>query len=250
MPSLRPKPYLLVTLPSELADRVLALNSIDTTVPLRHEQRNHDHTEIHCILGALKCGRDLPLAFPAEIIHSDRPDIVIKTPLETIGVEIVEAASPTAASLEVLRARTPEAPSIAWARKEIPGSPQLPARQLKQVLAEEVRLEQDESLHHLRGGDGFAGDGAVAWAKAMAHFVGQKMEGILKAGFSTYDRNWLLVYDNWGEQPISQAQADDQLQLELQLVGAFTVYDLVLILNDEALACFSPAGHWRNRKSR
>lgn len=250
MPSLRSKPYLLITLPTELADRVLALNSIDTTVPLRHEHRNHDHTEIHSILAALKCGRDLPLAFPAKIIHSDRPDIVIETPVETIGVEIVEAVSPTAASLEVLRARTPQAPTHARARKEIPGSPQLPARQLKQVLAEEVRLEGDESLHHLRGGDGFAGDGAAAWAGAMSHFVGRKMVATLKEGFSTYDRNWLLVYDNWGEQPTIQGRADDLLQLELQDIGAFSVYDLVLILNDEALACFSPGGHCRNWKSQ
>ncbi|HHH9444533.1 TPA: hypothetical protein ACP32N_006539 [Pseudomonas aeruginosa] len=250
MPKLRQKPYPLATLPADVAARLQSLDAIDTFVPPRHEKRTHDHAEIYCIVEALKYDHPLPLTFPAEVLHNDRPDILIKTPSETIGVEIMEAVSPTTASLDALRARTPGAPDITWARNEVPGAPQLPAKTQKKIIENEIRLHQDESTRHLLGGDGFAGDGAVQWANAMAHFVSLKMGLSQKDGFGRYNQNWVLLYDNWEEPARNVPRADDQLQEVLQEIGAFAIFDLVLILDEQSLAGFSRAGHWRNRASQ
>ncbi len=35
------------------------------------------------------------------------------------------------------------------------------------------------------------------WADVMLHFAAEKAAKLSKAGFERFDRDWLLIYDNW-----------------------------------------------------
>lgn len=233
----RLKPYHLITLPAAQSARQSEFAQIDTDVPPRGPARTTEHTELFSILEALKCEGALPIGYPAVVIHRDKPDFLID-PVDgkTIGVEVVEAVSETAAKLDAERSRAPDSPGTTWARNDEPGKRAPKAKEIKKILAAEKLNDSDVSL---RGGDGFAGDGASIWVGAMLHPVQGKLKVCRKEGFQCLARNWLLVVDNWEMGTSNQPKADQLLLERLQCLGAFEVFDLVLILDGHELAVFS-----------
>ncbi|WP_426119392.1 hypothetical protein [Pseudomonas sp. DSP3-2-2] len=226
---MREKPYVLIELPADFMTRMHLLGSMDTTVQSRHEKgpvNRKDQAEIHTIVNALKLGLNLPIPLPACVIHSDRPDVVIKSAKASIGIEIVEAVSETTAAMDHERAKLSNAAEFHWARKQVPGEIQKTAREVRELV-----FNNDP-------GDGFIGDGAVEWAEAIAHFVQRKMEIVSKPGFQRFEQNWLLVYDNWREPTRNPKEASIVLQRMLNDMTAFCTFDLVMVLDDECLCVF------------
>ena len=223
------KPYVLLELPLDLMKRMHLLDSIDTTVGHRHEKgsvERKDQAEIYTIVNAIKLGQGLPIALPARVIHSDRPDIVINSATTRIGIEIVEAVSETTAAMDCEKFRLADSPKVYWPVKQVPGE--------KKKTAEEIRklIFSDDP------GDGSVGNGAVRWAKAIAHFVGRKIETVFKPGFQRFEQNWLLVYDNWREPASDLKEATATLQNLLNDMRAFRAFDLILVLDDKRLYIF------------
>lgn len=224
---MREKPYVLIKLPANLIARIHLLDSMETTVQSRHEKGpvdRKDQAEIYTIVNALKLGLGLPIPLSACVIHSDRPDVVIKSAMTSIGIEIVEAVSETTAAMDCERARLPNAPGFHWAMKQLPGEKQKTAGEVRELV-----LSNDP-------GDGFIGNGATEWAEAIAYFVRRKMEIVSKPGFQRFEQNWLLVYDNWREPARDLKEASTTLQSLLNDMMAFCTFDLVL--DDKRLYVF------------
>ncbi|MFK3973602.1 hypothetical protein ACI2KS_23060 [Pseudomonas sp. NPDC087358] len=225
----RIKPYLLTELPVDLTVRMKLLAGIDTTVPERHEKGDfdrNDRAEIYTIINALLIDPHLPIPLPASVFHSDRPDIVVRSATSAIGIEIVEAVSQTTAAMDCERALLPDAPEFHWATKQLLGE--------GKKFAWEVR----DMISNNEPGEGFIGDGAVDWAKAMANFVRRKMATVSKPGFQRFEKNWLLVYDNWREPARDLEKADIFLDGLLKEMTAFAIFDLILVLDDARLSVF------------
>lgn len=224
---MREKPYVLIELPADFMARMHLLESMDTTVPPRHENVDRkDQAEIYTIVNALKLGLDLPIPLPAYVIHTDRPDVVIKSSMASIGIEIVEAVSETTASMDCERAKLPNAPDFHWAMKQIPGEKKKRAGEVRELV-----LNNDPA-------DGFIGNGATEWAEAIAYFVRRKMKIVSKSGFQRFEQNWLLVYDNWQEPARDLKEASTTLHSLLNDMTAFCTFDLVLVLDDQRLCVF------------
>src|SRR5690554_2881104 len=67
------------------------LSSLDIDVPLRHEGRTKWHTEIYCIHKFLNfLGEAGYFEFPLRVTRADRPDFVIHSGTEIVGVEHTE----------------------------------------------------------------------------------------------------------------------------------------------------------------
>lgn len=226
------KPYVLIELPADLITRMRLLQTLDTTVQPRHAKPSaarKEQAEIYTIVNALRHGSSLPIPLPAAVIHTDRPDVVIKNAESSIGIEIVEAVSVITAAMDYERARLPNPPTFHWATKQQPGARRKTAGEIRALV-----LNTDP-------GEGFIGNGAEEWAGAIAYFVARKMETVSKPGFTRFEQNWLLVYDNWNEPARNVREASIALQRMLNDMKAFCIFDLVLVLDDEKLSVFKAA---------
>lgn len=223
------KPYLLVELPADQLLRAKRLERIDTTVQSRHENHKHarharkDQAEIHTLVGMLRFAGHLPVPMPARVIHSDRPDFKILGADTEIGIQIVEAISQTTAAVECERGRIPNAPQLHWAIKQQPGEMKASAERVRDLVLKN------------NPGDGYGGDGTMAWAEAIVHFVHRKIETASKPGFEKLKQTWLLVYDNWQEHNTDPDQANRLLHGMLLDRGAFDTFQWILILTSPNL---------------
>ncbi len=236
------KPYLLLELAPDRRKRKRQLGRVTTDVPLRSKGRTTDHTEIYSIVWMLRT--DCPKqAYPIKVIHSDRPDIQLQCANLTIGIEITEAVSTNSASMDSLREnepqlwQTPEQEiSIFYPRRASPGENILTAKERRQLIRDN------------HPGEPWCGDGAESWAEAMAYFVSQKMDKAV--GYTRFDQNWLLIYDNWDEPGRRVGLADIALDRILQTRGAFKTFDRIMIQDGHSLASFYSSGHTRRQRPR
>ncbi|WP_313552496.1 hypothetical protein [Pseudomonas sp.] len=240
MPS---KPYTLLELSPDLRKRRRLLNKINTLVPPRSEKRDPDHTEIYSIVWMLRTDRQMQLRYPVQVIHTDRPDIQLRSSDVVIGIEITEAVSSNNASMDELREKEPhlwhkpdEEFAIYYPRKAVPGEDKLSAKVKRQIIR-----DNDP-------GEGWCGTGADDWANAISYFAAEKVKKV--KGYTRFDENWLLIYDNWDEPGRRVELADSALSRTLHDQAVFETFDRVLVLDDHSLASFSQAGFRRQGRPR
>jgi len=84
----------------------------------------------------------------------------------------------------------------------------------------------------------------VTRAKAMEHFVSNKRNNMQKEGFSLFNENWLLIYDNWrlNLPQVRTEEAAHKLFSVMVEDGTFDELDCVFIMSDESFVKFSLAG--------
>lgn len=235
MPS---KPYTLIELSPDRRKRKRQLSKIDTRVPLRSEGRTENHTEIYSILWLIRSDRSELLKHPVKVVHTNRPDIQLQTSVAVIGIEITEAVSSNTASMDSLRESEPllwrksdDDFSIYHPRRAVPGESKLPAATKRQLIRDNCP------------GEIWCGTGAEDWATAIAYFAAAKVE---KAeGYVQFDRNWLLIYDNWDEPGREVGLADAALNDALHEQAIFRIFDRVLVLDERSLASFSQTAFLR-----
>lgn len=245
---MHPKPYTLIELSLDRRKRKRQLRMIDTTVPLRSKGRTHDHTEIYSVIWMLRTDRSDQLKYPAKVIHADRPDIQFHYLDAVIGIEITEAVSVNAASMDSLRESEPhlwrmpgEELAMYYPYKAVPGEGKLPAETQRQLIRSDSHSEP------------WCGTGAEEWATAIAYFAAEKVTKSKKEGYTLFDRNWLLIYDNWDEPGRRVNLADAALHRTLHRQNIFSTFDRVLVLDDHSLASFSQEGlarWWRPRHGK
>jgi len=162
------------------------LAEIDISVPRRSEGRTKDHTERYAIAHLLSAlvGKDR-ISYPLCLIQRERPDFLLTLDTKQIGIEHTEAVPQNEAHKTVLREKG-NGPDVYFISHHHSGEPKKAAKEL---------IEEIEANH---GGAGWAGDSVEReWADAMFHFIEQKVATLLKDGFEWFEKDWLLIYDNW-----------------------------------------------------
>ena len=168
------------------ADLMKFLGRIDIRVPERTKGRTTDHTETWSICRLLATLQSASiLSYPISLAHRDRPDFAIDAGNSSIGVEVTESIPQQLAEISALAER--EFPN---ALIEMPmfgqSAPKRSVAELRRML-ESTRLTSD----------GWAGDQPEReWAFFIRKTIETKIERFWKDGFSKFDTNWLLIYDN------------------------------------------------------
>jgi hypothetical protein len=208
-----------------------ALRSIDISVPRRSEGRKKENSERYAIAHMLSAllGKD-QLAYPLELIQRERPDFLLKANETQIGIEHTAAVPQNEAHKTVLRDRV-DGPEVYFISHHQPGEAKKPAKELIQ----EIQANQS--------GPGWVGDSVEReWSEAMLHFVTGKIETLEKEGFEKFERNWLLIYDNWSLPALDREKAAQFLLLKIKESTCFDSFDCVYIIIGNFVFEFSNVG--------
>lgn len=221
-----PEIILQADTPEELMTKFAELH-ID--VPARSEGRRNHHAERYCIAHLLATLPTERLSYPLTLIHSDKPDFVLRMSGSEVGIEHTEAVPENVARANFLREKG-LGPDVYFTPHAMPGEP---------------RKTADELRHEIKAdnpGSGWCGNSPEReWAAAMAHYVKEKIPKALADGFVRYPANWLIVYDNWPFPAIDYSKAAKYLASLLAEMDAFSVFDAIFVHDDSHMCEFRHA---------
>lgn len=176
------------------------LQEIDISVPLRAKGRATEQCERWSICRFLVAFADSNLlSFPIRLVHRDKPDFLLELAQGKVGIEVTEVVPKNYAAINAYRDHK-EIEGPFFPKRHVPGEAKLP----------KANLRQEANSGDL--GDKWEGDSAeLEWANAMKIFVLRKIAKSEESGFELFERNWLLMYDNWPLPDPSLAAAAEKL---------------------------------------
>ncbi len=199
----------LVATSDDLA-KALQLSKVE--IPRRGEGRTSDHTEpwlLAHLLSSLNAAEEL--LFPLRWLKSERPDYLLSWDRRDYGVELSEIVSPAWAH------------AAAVVGREFPGTPISPS---SFKWGSKV-LSREELIDHVSSGSlgpGWGGDQMEKeWADALADTVQKKLKKL--QGYSVFDENWLVLYDNHS---VPLLEEEDAVRLARNRLG--------ILLSSDALS--------------
>ena len=207
------------------------LRAIDIAVPLVTEGRTKEHRErfmmARFLATAAKSNR---LAFPFAVVHSEKPDFLLRLAGLEVGAECVEAVPKELYQIEVLHeTHYPEA--MNFGQRFEPG--------------EENRTwdEKHEVASGRRAGSAWMPATAKQnWISAMQHVVAGKAEKVRQGNYSSRSSMWLLVRDEWPNSlqfyPQQVREAAAELRHELAPLFVQPAFQAVFIESGGQLLCF------------
>ena len=194
------------------------------SVPPRTKRKTVDSENwVICHFLPIISGTDL-LEYPLCVTPGDRPDLVLSSRSGKTGIEITTAIPQDAAEIEAFVENKEMSDVAFFAPHYKPG---------------EEKRSRDEIIHIVSGNcqnPPFMGDAIErSWIDAMLHFVKNKSKTFNKPDFAKYDKNWLLVYDDWRPRASSVSVVGDHANsLSAQLFNCEwkNPFDKVFILKD------------------
>lgn len=162
---------------------------IDINVPLRSNERKTTHTEKYSIVSFLKEFYDCDnFLFPFTLLHQDKPDFLITSDLNKIGIEFTESIPEQLAKAEYLREKHFEGYSVIEPEFFGWDAPDRTEAEILEILNKsQIRLI----------GQGFCGKSIEErWMLGIKGCISNKTVKLNKEGFNKYKYNWLLIYDN------------------------------------------------------
>jgi len=196
------------------------LSEVDVCVPSRRNGRTTEHVEVYAIVHLLSC-----------LIKRERPDFLLTMNQQVVGIEHTEAVSQNASHKAALR-EDGIGGRLSFITRHKPGE------RVKKGKDLEKEIEENKA------GDGWEGDSVERdWAEAMECFVSDKRGSMQKAGFSLFDENWLLIYDNWRTQlpTVHLEEAAHRLFLGMKEDGIFDKLNRIFVMSGEYFIEFSLA---------
>ena len=185
-------------------DLLRQLRGIDTTVPPRHCKRTKEHTERAAICSFLSAFAETNMFdYPLTIVKREKPDFILRTCLETIGIEITEAV------------RRSDAYVDAYADSK--GIEALRMINKEPALNEDITHNEAKEIAEGNQADspGYEGNESEdKWTEDMFSIIAKK-----KDKFSNYekcDKNWLYIYDNLLHPMPSRRLASENMSLKLK----------------------------------
>ena len=128
--------------------------------------------------------RDKRIKFPVNLEHRDRPDFLLSMGTNEIGIEHIEAVPENEAHKVALREQ-------GFGHEVYYLSPGAFGERKKSAH----ELIQEMEANNL--GEGWIGDSVEReWTQAMSDCIQKKIDALHKNGFSRFNDNWLLIYDN------------------------------------------------------
>ena len=207
-------------------DRALA--SVDLDVPLRSEVRKTRQAERYACALLLATLPRSTWAFPLCVEHDDRPDFVIVDAGVRIGVEHTEVVPENHARESVLRETGP-GPDVYFIRPAVPGEPRKSTARLRRQIADDAP------------GNAWVGDSPERqWAGAVGYFVARKTAAAQRPGFRLFERNWLLLYEQWPLPALDAERAAGLLRETPELQQAFALFERIFVVDDQTLWEFAP----------
>ena len=134
------------------------------------------------------------LDYPLAVTPGDRPDLVLSSASGRTGIEIIEAVPTDKARVDALSERE-GITDFRYVPRYRAGEERRSVQEIEDIARGRV-----PTYPHM--GDSMERD----WVEAMLYFAGQKADRFARPGFAKYDRNWLLIYNNWSP----TAGLDDQ----------------------------------------
>ncbi len=169
------------TSPRNLRDE---LGKCDIQVPPRPQRApEHGETWVSCRFLAAISGSDL-LDYPFDVIHQDKPDIVLRSRSGSTGIEITEAVYGDQARLQKRREKNGK--NGIYYPLSCRAGEQSRSRQAFEKL---VSKPESEPCYPEVGDFG-----GKRWVDDMLYFMKKKFNKFI--GYEKHERNWLLVYDN------------------------------------------------------
>lgn len=155
------------------------------------------------------------LTHPFNVRKGERPDFVIESISEKIGVEHTEVVDPKVA----------EAVALKNSRKH------------------KINIESGPAFGDGDGGcafcdpgEGYVGNGVERrWVAEIAKRVARKCDSAQKDGFCMYGKNWLLVYFNIFLPSVKYGIASEMLRERLSSDGVFSVFCAVYVVDEQAV---------------
>lgn len=171
------------------------LAAMDITVPPRLERTTEQVERWSAARFLSSYARSGLLSYPLRAIGRDRPDLLIEMPEINAGMEITEAVPANWAKTSALH-QAREYDTLMFIPRCRPGEPAKPTAELDLIARGED------------AGVPWVGDSPEQdWADAMLHFTEIKAAKFSKPGFAAFDKNWLLIYDNWPAPGVNERKA-------------------------------------------
>ena len=164
------------------------------------------------LLGAIASYRLIP---PFEVRTGERPDFVIKSNYEEIGIEHTEVVDPK------------EAEAVALKNSK---------KHKSNIESGPAFSDGDGECAFCDPGEGYAGNGVERrWVDEIAKRVARKRDSAQKDGFCMYDKNWLMVYFNILLPSVAYGIASEMLRERLSSDGVFSVFCSVYVVDEQAV---------------
>jgi|SRR5690606_33825027 hypothetical protein len=221
----------MVELTAKSADELRrAVSRIDISVAPRGEGRTTEQRERWSICRFLAAIAESDwLQYPVKLGKRERPDYLLTEKSLTTGIEITEAVPPDWARVDVRRKEVGD--HMVLLQRFHPGEPRRSS------------VEIDRIARGRAGSDGWAGDSPEReWAAAMLHAFTRKIEVAGKPGFQLFDRNWVLIYDNWPLPGVEDPKAATYLMQQLQ-AKPLSPFDAFFVECEKEIWYFSADGY-------
>ena len=208
------------------------LSEEDISVPARHMGRTTDHTEKYCLFKMLATLADNNLLqYPIEIIKQERPDFVFKYNGQSIGIEQTEVVPENLAKQDFLRNKMNKN-EVRFISKHHHKEEKKTTKQLK------------HEINNTATSGGWVGDSVeVNWSEAMEYFIEQKETNALKTGYTSFEENGLLIYDNWPTAALDIEIGADYLLKKLNTNKHKYNFSKIYILSHGVLLVFNSSNY-------
>ena len=198
-------------------------------VPERAKGRKSDHTERYSFARLLPHMKS-ELDFPLMAIHTDKPDFILVSPRQRIGIELVEAVPENVAEANFLRGKG-HGPETWFLQRAIVGERRKSSKRiLKEIAADDP-------------GAAWIGDASERdTTEAIVHFASQKVGTCTKPGFGRYDKNILAIYNNWPGPALHFRKSISIAHPYLISAGVFDCFDMVAVIDSTEIAIIGQDG--------
>lgn len=215
------------------SDLLQKLAAIDIAVPPRAQNREKDHCQQWSICRFLSTFADSALIqYPLHVDPRDRPDFLLSMDKTKVGIEVTEAISTDLARADALQ-ENKGYDAVRFFQNALPGEPSRTRKEIEKIAKGE------------NCGEGWIGDSVeLEWANVMMYFSRSKAEKFAKADFDKFDKNWLLIYDNWELPAVDESKAATIFHSRLVKLNSRLPFDRIFVecrknIWQFSLSCFS-----------
>ena len=198
------------------------LRGVNVVVPDRADGRTKEHTERYSLARLLASIPD-QLTYPLMIVHDDRPDFVLVSVDNRVGVEHTEIVPENVARSSFLRSKG-LGPDVYFTPRATFGEDRKTAQELK-----------DEILRDKPGSGWFGNAPERETSDAIVGFALAKTSSAKKDGYRTFDENWLLMYNNWPGPAVDLLESASLAHARLVAGGVFDQFNRVYVLGSRSL---------------
>lgn len=220
---------------SSANDLLTQLRAIDIAVPLVSEGRTKEHRECYMMARfAATAAQKGWLNFPCDLVHSEKPDFLLRLAGLEIGVECVEAVPTEHYQIEVLREKNyPDA--LNFMQHFEPGDGNF-TRDEKHEIASGQRAGRPSTPKTSKRN----------WLSAMEYVVSGKTAKLRQGNYASNRATWLVVQDEWPSAlhfyPNLVREAAEELREKLEPLFVSPSFQAVFIASGDQLLCFKRSG--------